>query len=69
MPVIGFHRENAHKKDFFPHFVGKPVGKKNQLTDWLLRLGQFRLEPAPSLFQGFRLSFRRGDDVIRECCE
>src|SRR5262249_51091335 len=35
----------------------------------LLRLGQFRLEHAPSLFQGFRLSFRRGDDVLRERCE
>jgi len=35
----------------------------------LLRLGQFRLDHAPSLFQGFHLPFRRGDDLLRERCE
>jgi ATP-dependent exoDNAse (exonuclease V) beta subunit len=35
----------------------------------LLRLGQFCLEHAPSLFKGFRLSFRRSDDVRGERCE
>ena len=29
----------------------------------LLRLGQFRLDHAPSLFQGFHLPLRRGDDL------
>src|SRR5262249_45748946 len=33
----------------------------------LLRLAQFRLPP--SLLEFFRLSFRRGDDILRECCE
>jgi len=35
----------------------------------LLRLGQFGLDHAPSLFQGFDLPFRRGDDLFCECCE
>ena len=38
-------------------------------VDTLLRLGRFCLDFAPSLFQGFHLSFRRGDDLLRERCE
>jgi hypothetical protein len=36
--------------------------------DTLLRLDQFRLDHAPSLFQGFHLSFRRVDNLLRERC-
>jgi hypothetical protein len=32
----------------------------------LLRLGQFRLDHAPSLLQGFHFPFRGGDDLFRE---
>src|SRR5262245_39874723 len=35
----------------------------------MLRLGQFRLDHAPSLFQGFHFCFRRGDYLLRERCE
>src|SRR5262245_58265820 len=35
----------------------------------LLRLGQLRLDRAPSLFQGPYLSFRGRDDLLRERCE
>src|SRR6516225_7818589 len=35
----------------------------------MLRLDQFRLDHAPSLFQGSHLSFRGGDDLLRERCE
>jgi hypothetical protein len=38
-------------------------------VDTLLRLGQFRLDHAPSLLQGFHLSFGRGNNLLRECCE
>jgi len=38
-------------------------------VDTLLRFSQFRLDHAPSLFQGSHLSFRRGDDLLRERCE
>src|SRR5262249_58985592 len=31
--------------------------------------GQFRLDHAPSPFQGFHLSFRRGDNLVPERCE
>jgi len=34
-----------------------------------LRFGQFRFDDAPSLFQGFHLSFRRSNDPLRERCQ
>jgi len=46
------------------------MGQKRTLGRWcLLRFGQFCLDHAPSLFQGFHLSFRRSDDPLRERCQ
>jgi hypothetical protein len=49
--------------------VGGRGNSQRQTMMPLLRLGQFRLEHAPSLFQGVRLSFRRADNLLREGCE
>ena len=45
------------------------MGHKRTLGWCLLMFGQFRLDHAPSLLQGFHLPFRRGDDLLRERCE
>jgi hypothetical protein len=49
--------------------AGSLLARLPSRADVLLRLGQFRLDHAPSLLQGFHLPFRRGDDLLRECCE
>jgi hypothetical protein len=51
---------------FFLLFTGKY--REGALEDQIahLRFGQFRLDHAPSLLQGFHLCFRGGDDVLRE---
>src|SRR6516162_3775730 len=45
-------------------FDGTPGGATTGTT-----LGQFRLDDAPALLEGFHLFFRRGDDLLRERCE
>ena len=45
------------------------IGNRVTNSRTLSRLGQFRLDHAPSLFQCLHLSFRRGDDLLRERCE
>jgi hypothetical protein len=44
-----------------------PIAQAASIMPRLLR--QFGLELTPALFQSFRLSFRRGDDLLRQRCE